>query len=154
VSTKRSRQATVCASLVDPAVASVRQAKFGWSRSPVDWTSNRRYEYADARKRSPFQRPTKQRVLTPNATDQASRPALKARGLIRNNPRAGEERAPYISCRGMLDTRHIQSLTPPSSALVSADPASVCGLESAIMVVKLVSEFLQRFVRFAKSDCV
>jgi len=35
------------------AVRSVK--RIGWSRSPVDWTSNRRYEHADARKRSPFQ---------------------------------------------------------------------------------------------------
>ncbi len=36
--------------------AEVRSVKrIGWSRSPVVWTSNRRYEHADARKRSPFQ---------------------------------------------------------------------------------------------------
>jgi len=57
------------------AVRSVK--RIGWNRSPVDWTSNRRYEHADARKTSPFQ-PTNETKspdhwYVPNCFDECSR---------------------------------------------------------------------------------
>jgi len=55
VSTRRSTTSNSIRFAGRSGVAFRSVKRIGWSRSPVDWTSNRRYEHADARKRSPFQ---------------------------------------------------------------------------------------------------
>jgi len=105
VSTKRSTTSNSMRFAGRSGVAVRSGTRIGWSRSPVNWTSKRRYEHADARK-------------TVHPTEACADPGIKvfqgmapvSHDLMRNRPRRTEIRrgpsAPWAHrfCRKTLAT--------------------------------------------------
>ncbi len=81
VSTKRSTTSNSMRFAGRSGVAVRSVKRIGWSRSPVDWTSNRRYEHADVRKRSPFQ-PTNETKSPDPFSSPAVNPITRTLGLM------------------------------------------------------------------------